>query len=97
MIATLISSRSVQLLAVAWVVAILFDLTGSQVLLGLPLTFAIYLFGTDIPVMVFLILHSAAQVPKAVGFEYWTVYDTLNNSILSVLFVFFQFTVPGMV
>ena len=30
-------------------------------------------------------------------FEYWTVYDTLNNSILSVLFVFLQFTVPGMV
>lgn len=47
----------------------IFDLTGSQVLLGLPLTFAIYLFGTDIPVMVFLILHSAAQVPKAVGFH----------------------------
>ena len=30
-------------------------------------------------------------------FEYWTVYDTFTNSILSILFLFLQFTVPGMV
>lgn len=30
-------------------------------------------------------------------FEYWTVYDSLTNGILSVLFVFLQFGFPGLV
>ena len=93
----------------------IFDLTGSQVLTGLPLTFAIYLFGTAIPVMIFLYCILLPRYLKLSGsvaatvilggltyaalhiFEYWTVYDTLTNSILSVLFVFLLFTVPGMV
>ncbi len=93
----------------------IFDLTGSQVLRGLPLTFAIYLFGTAIPVMIFLYCILLPRYLKLSGsvaatvilggltyaalhiFEYWTVYDTLTNSILSVLFVFHLFTVPGMV
>ena len=93
----------------------IFDLTGRQALAGLPLAFAIHLFGTALPVMVFLYcillpryLKLSGSVPATVIlggltyaalhiFEYWTVYDTVNNSILSVLFVFLQFTVPGMV
>ena len=93
----------------------IFGLTGSQALTGLPLTFAIYLFGTAIPAMIFVYcillpryVRLGGSVPATVIlggltyaalhiFEYWTIYDTLNNSILSVLFVFFQFTVPGMV
>ena len=30
-------------------------------------------------------------------FEYWTVYDSLSNSIFSVILVFLQFFVPGMI
>ena len=30
-------------------------------------------------------------------FEYWTVYDGLENSVLSVIFIFIQFFVPGMI
>lgn len=30
-------------------------------------------------------------------FEYWTVYDSLTNAILSVIFVFLQFTYPGLI
>ncbi|MGH2435452.1 MAG: hypothetical protein ACRDFA_00495 [bacterium] len=30
-------------------------------------------------------------------FEYWTVYDSLTNSMLSIAFIFLQFTPPGLV
>lgn len=30
-------------------------------------------------------------------FEYWTVYDSLTNGILSVVFVFLQFAFPGLI
>lgn len=30
-------------------------------------------------------------------FEYWTVYDSLRNAILSVIFVFLQFAFPGLI
>lgn len=30
-------------------------------------------------------------------FEYWTVYDSLRNAILSLLFVFLQFAFPGLI
>jgi hypothetical protein len=30
-------------------------------------------------------------------FEYWTVYDSLTNGILSVIFVFLQFVFPGLI
>lgn len=30
-------------------------------------------------------------------FEYWTVYDSLTNGILSVIFVFLQFAFPGLI
>lgn len=30
-------------------------------------------------------------------FEYWTVYDTVTNSVLTLIFVFLQFSFPGLI
>jgi len=93
----------------------IFSLTGSQVMVGFSLTFVTHLFGTALPVMIFIFcillpryfrLSGSIITTTILGgltyaglhiFEYWTVYDTLTNSVLSVCFVFLQFLVPGMI
>ena len=90
-------------------------LTSSQALVGLPLTFVTHLFGTALPVMIFLYcillpryfrLSGSIVTTTILGgltyaalhiFEYWTIYDTLTNSVLSIAFVFLQFLGPGMI
>jgi len=93
----------------------LFSLSARQLLIGMPLTFALHLVGTGIPVMVFAYSLLFPRYVKVTGsaasaivygaltyaglhlFEYWTVYDSLANGVLSIAFIFLQFTPPGLV
>jgi hypothetical protein len=93
----------------------LFALNERQLLLGVPLTFVVELFGTGLPVMVFVYALLFPRYMKVTGsaaaaivygaltyaglhlFEYWAVYDSLTNGVLTITFVFLQFTAPGLV
>lgn len=93
----------------------LFSLSARQVLIGVPLTLAVHLAGTGIPVMIFAYSLLFPRYVKVTGsaasaivygaltyaglhvFEYWTVYDSLTNAMLSIAFIFLQFTPPGLV
>ncbi len=91
------------------------DLSGRQVVLGGSLSFVIHLFGTVLPVMVFvycILLPRYFKLSRSVAtttllggltyagmhlFEYWAVYGSIRDVILSLIFVAFQFFGPGMV
>ncbi|HET8580747.1 MAG TPA: hypothetical protein VFL31_07090 [Nitrospiraceae bacterium] len=91
------------------------SLTPQQLLIGVPLTFVVHLFGTGLPVMVFLYSLLFPRYVKVTGsaasaivygaltyaglhfFEYWMVYDSLPNAVLSITFLFLQFTPPELV
>ncbi len=93
----------------------IFSLNTGQLVIGLPVTFGLHLFGTGIPVMIFVYGLLFPRYVKAFGsaaaaviygaltyaglhiFEYWTVYDSLVNGAMSVIFVFLQFSYPGLV
>ena len=92
----------------------LLELTGSQLLVGMPLTFVVHLFGTALPTLMFLTIllprylkltGSTATMVILGGltyaalhiFEYWAVYDTVGNGILSVILVFQIFIGPGVI
>jgi len=88
------------------------NLTHHQQIVGGLLTFVVHMFGTDLPVMIFIysilvpryarlaspvtaFLLGAASYPAMHVFESWTRYDSLSNSVLSVLVVFLFFFPPG--
>ena len=93
----------------------IFSLSGTQILVGLPLTLVIHLLGTSLPVMVFIYAILLPRYLKLSGsvtttvilggltyaaphiFESWTLYNSLTNSVLSLIFVFIQFFGPGMI
>src|ERR1700723_2215924 len=88
------------------------NLTRHQQIVGGLLTFVVHMFGTDLPIMIFIysilapryarlaspvtaFLLGAASYPAMHVFESWTRYDSLSNSVLSVLVVFLFFFPPG--
>jgi hypothetical protein len=88
--------------------------TPHQQIVGGLLSFWLHLFGTDLPVMIFIyaillpryfrllsretaFLIGAASYPALHVFESWTRYDSVNHSVLSVIFVFLTFFPPGLV
>jgi hypothetical protein len=88
-------------------------LTHHQQIAGGLLSFVFHLFGTDLPVMIFIysvlmpryaklttpvtaFLLGAASYPAMHVFESWTRYDSLANSLLSVIVVFLIFFPPGL-
>jgi hypothetical protein len=88
-------------------------LTHQQQIAGGLLSFVLHLFGTDLPVMIFIysvlmpryaklttpvtaFLLGAASYPAMHVFESWTRYDSLANSLLSVIVVFLIFFPPGL-
>jgi hypothetical protein len=88
-------------------------LTHHQQIAGGLLSFVLHLFGTDLPVMIFIysvlmpryaklttpvtaFLLGAASYPAMHVFESWTRYDSLANSLLSVIVVFLIFFPPGL-
>lgn len=93
----------------------IFQLTASQALPGIPLSFIIHLLGTGLPVMIyvqcllvprFLKIFGSVTTAVILGgfayaglhvFEYWTVYDSLSNATLSLIFVFFTFWIQGVI
>jgi hypothetical protein len=87
-------------------------LTHHQQFAGGLLSFVVHLFGTDLPVMIFIyailmpryaklttpvtaFLLGAASYPAVHVFESWTRYDSLTNSVVSVIVVFLTFFPPG--
>jgi len=90
-------------------------LSGRQMALGGSLSFVIHLFGTALPVMIFIycilisryfvITRSVAAATLLGGltyaavhlFEYWAVYTSMRDAMLSVIFITLQFAGPGMV
>jgi len=88
-------------------------LTHHQQIVGGLLSFIFHLFGTDLPIMIFIysilmpryakltapvtaFLLGAASYPAMHVFESWTRYDSLRNSLLSVIVVFLIFFPPGL-
>src|ERR1700684_1494633 len=87
-------------------------LTHHQQIVGGLFSFIFHLFGTDLPIMIFIysilmprytkltapvtaFLLGAASYPAMHVFESWTRYDSLANSLLSVIVVFLIFLPPG--
>lgn len=90
------------------------QLTPHQQIVGGLLSFWLHLFGTDLPVMIFIyaillpryfrlfsretaFLIGAASYPALHVFESWTRYDSINHSVLSIIFVSLTFFPPGLV
>jgi hypothetical protein len=93
----------------------IFDLSPRQVMLGMPLTFALYFVGTVLPTMVFIQCVLVPRYRRLTGstattvilggitytllhcFDGWLAVDTTSATVLSVIFLFFQYLGPGMV
>jgi hypothetical protein len=93
----------------------IFELDANQLLMGIPLSFLVNLFGTGLPIMIFIYAILLPRFLKLTGsvaatvvlggvtyatihlLESWTIYDTLTNGTLSVIFLMFQYFGPGMI
>jgi hypothetical protein len=90
------------------------DLSPHQVLVGAPLSFAIFFIGTVLPTMVLIyaillprylkLTGSAVSTVLLGGLTYaamhvvegWSAFDSSRDTVLSLLFVLFQYLGPGM-
>ncbi|HEX2664826.1 MAG TPA: hypothetical protein VHM93_18490 [Candidatus Acidoferrum sp.] len=89
--------------------------THHQFMIGGLISFVVHLFGTGLPVMIFIysilfprylrltgsgattVLLGALSYAALHVFEYWTVYDSLPHTALSVIFVVTTFFGPGLI
>lgn len=92
----------------------IFDLTAGQFVLGVPVTFALYLAGAVLPAMIFIYAILVPRFLRLTGsttttvilggltytalhvWDAWTVFDSLGNAALSVVFLLLTYFAPGM-
>jgi hypothetical protein len=93
----------------------IFGLSPRQLVLGAPLSFAVYFVGTVLPTMLFVQCVLVPRYHRLTGstpatvvlggvtytllhcFDGWLAADTVTATVLSIIFLFFQYLGPGMV
>ncbi len=91
------------------------DLSPRQLVLGMPLAFAVYFVGTVLPTMIFVQCVLVPRYQRLTGstattvilggvtytllhcFDGWLSVSSVSATVLSVIFLFFQYFGPGMI